>query len=241
MALPARHPESLEGFDAMLNKAFVVLALVFISGLEASVFCYSLWGYFITPPSGAGVLAASRRLEALTSFRSDPNGDVELRPTQPIVPSEFIGCPLFDFTSRCMHDRLMAAVITLPGDLSRTESVEELRPQIESVCGNWASSRRGKAITVQGDSGQMRLITCTSGELSNDLFAYREVLFTQGEEKEIASIEYEVSGSEFLTMPFFFTYLLPFNICLYVIGRVAGRQWYGPPLPAAEGGLPTVT
>ncbi|MCK8499509.1 hypothetical protein [Myxococcus fulvus] len=140
-----------------------------------------------------------------------------------------------------MNDRLMAAVIALPGDISRTESVEELRPQIESVCGNWASPRRGEVITVQGDSGQMRLITCHSGELSNDLFAYREVLFAQGEEKEIASIEYEVSGFESLTTPFFFMHLLPFNICLYVIGRVAGRQWYGPPLPAAEGGLPTVT
>ncbi|AKF86248.1 hypothetical protein MFUL124B02_23960 [Myxococcus fulvus 124B02] len=225
----------------MLTRAFVVLALVFISGLEASVFCYGLWGYFITPPSGAGVLASSRRLEALTYFRGDSLGDVELRPTPPIVPSEFVGCPLFDFAPGCLHDRLMAAVITLPGDPSRTESVETLRPQIERACGKWAARRWGKAITVQGDSGQMRLITCSSGELSNDLFAYREVLFAHGEEKEIASIEYEVSGAEFLTMPFFFMHLLPFNIGLYVIGRVAGRQWYGPPLPAAEGGLPTVT
>ncbi|MFY1829328.1 hypothetical protein ACN47A_25650 [Myxococcus fulvus] len=223
----------------MLNRAFVIFALVFISGLEASVFCYGLWGYFITPPSGAGVLAASRRLEALTYFTSDPNGTVELRPTPPIVPSEFIGCPLFDFEPRCLHDRLMAAVLTLPGDVSRTESVEALRPQIERACGLWASPRRGEAITVQGESGQMRLITCASGELSNDLFAYREVLFAQGEEQEVASIEYEVSGFESLTMPFFFSYLLPFNIGLYVIGRIAGKQWYGPPLPAAVSGLPT--
>ncbi|MCP3060245.1 hypothetical protein LXT21_15795 [Myxococcus sp. K38C18041901] len=223
----------------MLTKAFVVLALVFISGLEASVFCYSHWGYFITPPSGAGVIADSHRLEALTYFRIDSDGNVEISPTPPIVPSEFIGCPLFDFESGCMDDRLMAAVITLPGDVSRTESVEALRPHIDRTCGNWATPQGGMAITVQGDSGQLRLVTCRSGEISNDVFAYREVLFAHGEEKEVASVEYEISGFEFLTMPLFFMHLLPFNIGLYVIGRVAGKQWYGPPPPSAVSGLPS--
>lgn len=192
----------------MRNKGLALLGLVLGCGITASVLSHNLWGYYITPPSGASVIAASRQLEALTHFRVEPGGKVERVAGHPIVPSEFTGCTLFDFNSRCMNDRLMAAVLTLPGDTARTESLESLRPQIERTCGEWSTARWGVAIAVQDSAGPARLISCTAGEVTNDRYAHREVLFSERGEREVAFFWYEVSGFEFLTVTFLFITLM---------------------------------
>ncbi|MCP3098782.1 hypothetical protein LZ198_07830 [Myxococcus sp. K15C18031901] len=207
----------------MRTKMLVFLALVLVSGVVASYFSHALWGYAITPPSGAGVIASAHQLEALTRFAIDTQGNVELRAVEPIEPGEFVACPLFDFDARCLSSRLLAAVLTLPGDASRTESLESLRPQIERACSLWPMRRGGMAITVQGDSGQERLVTCSSGEVSNDHYAYREVLFSGGEEREVVSIEYEIAGFEFLTMPFLFIVMMIVNSGLFGCGWVVWK------------------
>ncbi|MCP3167933.1 hypothetical protein [Myxococcus qinghaiensis] len=192
----------------MRNKVLVLLGLVLVCGITASVLCHNLWGYYITPPSGASVIASSRRLEALTRFRVDPGGKVERVSGRPIIPSEFVGCTLFDFDSRCMNDRLMAAVLTLPGDTARAEPLESLRHQIERTCGEWSTARWGVAISVQDAAGPARLISCTAGEVTNDRYAHREVLFSESGEREVAFFWYEVSGLEFLTVTFLFITLM---------------------------------